>query len=191
MIRDWLDQWLWRGTFEVECERLDVVGLENGKDIAGFLADHLTAVTEQVENLEQALRRERSPGRGLHTGEPGGENKESSEAEFKRFARSMLPAMDALDRLIEFGETFERKDEVFENWIKAIEALRSRLTKALESIGVSVISSVGLEVDLNVHDVVAVVPAGEFPPNTVVKEQVKGYYFRGKLLRDARVVVAQ
>lgn len=191
MIRDWLDQWLWQGTFEVECERLEVAGLENGRDLVGYLASHLTAVTEQVEGLEQALRRERNAGRARQSTEPGGEGKDGNEAEMKRFARSMLPAMDALDRLIEFGETVERKDEVFENWIKAIEALRSRLTKALESIGVTVISSVGLEVDLNVHDVVAVVPAGEFPANTVVKEQVKGYYFRGKLLRDARVVVAQ
>lgn len=189
MIRDRLDRWLWKGTFEVDCKPLEVVGLDGGRDLKESLTDYLISMTHQIEGLEETLRRERLSGQVQQGGVVGGNG--SNEVELKRLARSMLPAMDALDRLIEFGENSGRNDEVFQNWIKAIEALRSRLTKALESIGLTAISSVGLEVDLNVHDVVAVVPAGEFPANVVVKEQVKGYYFRGKLLRDARVVVAQ
>jgi molecular chaperone GrpE len=103
----------------------------------------------------------------------------------------MLPTLDALDRIIEFGDSMANKGDAFENWLTSIKALRTRLLKTMEGIGLIAISSVGTEVDLEIHDVVAVVPAGNFPANTVVSEQQRGYYFRNKLLRDAKVVVAQ
>lgn len=158
------------------------------EDLVGFLTPRLAEIQRQAESLEEALRRERLAGRsGGGPAPPPGRD----DSALRGLAKSMLPALDALDRLLEFAETVENPDEVFQNWIKGVDALRVRLTKVLEGIGLRAISSVGMEVDLNVHDVVAVVPAGEFPSNTVVKEQQKGYYFQGRLLRDARVVVAQ
>jgi molecular chaperone GrpE len=192
MKRGLLDNWLWKGTFEDEVAPLEVVDIVESRDVTSLFASHLAEVTRQVETLEEALKRERSlvAQRSGH-GDFSQSTTDGGEEELKRHAKSMLPAMDALDRLIEFSHTMDSSDEIFKNWIGCVEALRLRLTKTLEGIGLTAISSVGMEVDLNVHDVVAVVPAGEFPSNTVVTEQQRGYYFRGRLLRDARVIVAQ
>ncbi len=119
------------------------------------------------------------------------EQHEIEEREMRKLAMQLLPSLDALDRVIEFGEKVERQDENFRNWLISVEAMRRRLLKTLEGIGLNVISSVGLEVDLEIHDVVGVVPAVECDPNTVVEEQQRGYYFKGKLLRDAKVIIAQ
>lgn len=181
-------RWLWEGTLTLDATRLEVCTGLPGEDLHGFLLEQLEEIQRQTDTLEEALRRERAKTRrGGAPAPPPGRDDDALRAH----AKSMLPAMDALDRLLAFAQTVENPDEVFLNWIKGVEALRTRLTKVLEGIGLQAISSVGMEVDLNVHDVVGVVPAGEFPPNTVVEEQQKGYYFQGKLLRDARVIVAQ
>jgi molecular chaperone GrpE len=184
-----LERWLWDGRLDYEPEPLEVAGDVAPGDVVTALEAHLAQVFAQVGALETALERERARMGAGATPAAGGE---AGGDEMKRLAKSLLPSLDALDRIMEFAESVEAQDEVFRNWVKCIDGLKTRLTRTLEGIGLTAIASVGLPVDLNIHDVVAVVPAGgEYPPNTVVKEQQKGYYFRGKLLRDARVVVAQ
>ena len=48
----------------------------------------------------------------------------------------------------------------------------------------------GKKVDLNLHEVVEYRASADHPNDTVIGERQKGYVLRGKLLRDAKVVVA-
>ncbi len=180
-----LNRWIRTAGFQPDMARLPVLFEEGGikgKDLLQLLSETTARLQEEVERAEAMARR---AGKGRRPEESRGDE------DWRQFARSMLPALDALDRLVDMGEKAPVADEAFRNWLQSVKALRVRLTRTMESIGLKPVASVGSTVDLEVHDVVGVVPAGEFPPNTVVAEQLKGYHFRGTLLRDARVVVAQ
>jgi molecular chaperone GrpE (heat shock protein) len=185
-----IQRWIWEGSFDPELEKLDLLdesGASKDDDLLERASATIRGLQRSVEDLQESLERRRRREHRGHSGEAS-----SSEEEVKKIARSMLPSLDALDRLISAGEQSGRQDEFFNNWLRSIHALQARLIKTLEEVGLAAISSVGAPIDLEVHDVVSVVPAtGDFSPNTVAAEQVKGYYFRGKLLRDAKVVVAQ
>lgn len=185
-----LDKWLLGDCFRPEADRLEVWNPAHveREDLARSFSENAKEINRLLDMAQAAAERHRRAARS------GGESgSASAEREAMNIARSMLPSLDALDRITEFGQQSDREeDEEFQNWLKCVDGLRTRLLRTLENFGVTPVSSVGREVDLNVHDVVSVVPAtAEFPSNTVVEEQQRGYYFRGKLLRDARVVVAQ
>ena len=50
---------------------------------------------------------------------------------------------------------------------------------------------IGKKVNLDRHEVVEVIYNDSIPDETVVEVRQKGYIFEGKVLRDARVVVAK
>ncbi len=181
-----LERWLWEGSFEPAAMKLDVLSPEDlpQDDLLTLSRKTIQDYSRQIEDLQQALHRRRVSSQP--TTARGEEDKE-----VRKIAKSLLPVLDALDRIIDYGRELDRQDEEFENWLRSVEALRTRMTKVAEEIGLRPISAVGMEVDLEKHDVVGVVPAGEYPPNTVVDERQTGYYFRGRLLRDAKVIVAQ
>jgi molecular chaperone GrpE len=182
-VRDWL----WSGTLEPELTTLSVDDSVDPDDLAEAYSSSIRTLVLDLEGQVAALQRRRAAEQVPASPAEAGR----SDAEIRNLAKGLLPSMDALDRIIEYGETYGKKDESFENWHNSVKALRTRLLRTLESIGLSAISSVGSQVDLEIHDVVSVIPAGKFPANTVVSEQQRGYVFRSKLLRDAKVVVAQ
>ena len=180
-------KWLAREAFPLEAEKLELLPLDGGEagDLVSLAGNTLRAVESHIAALQAAAERKRameSTGGGAPSGGDG---------DLRNLSRSLLPALDALDRIIDLGEPQALKDEMFRNWLVSVKALRARFTKTLEGVGLQAIASVGMLVDLELHDVVAVVPAKDQPVNTVVAEQQKGYYFRNRLLRDAKVVVAQ
>lgn len=180
-------QWVWKGTLEPDLETPPPESLLEDRDLTELWSKSIRESVAEFEAKLATIQRKRAlenPREGAHS--DGG-----SENDMKTLARSMLPTLDALDRIIEFGDNNSRQDEVFGNWLTSIKALRTRLLRTMEGIGLTAINSVGMEVDLEIHDVVSVVAAGKFPANSVVSEQQRGYYYRGKLLRDAKVVVAQ
>ncbi|MCC6548064.1 nucleotide exchange factor GrpE [Candidatus Sumerlaeota bacterium] len=183
-----LRNWLITDAFPIEAEPLEVLPLADdaaSADLVSLASNTLRAVETQIANLQAAADRKRaieSTGPATATG---------GEAELRQLSKALLPSLDALDRIIDLGEPQALSDENFRNWLVSVKGLRTRVTKTLEGVGLHAISSVGQPVDLELHDVVAVVPAADHPVNTVVAEQQRGYYFRSRLLRDAKVVVAQ
>ncbi|MGB9690864.1 MAG: nucleotide exchange factor GrpE [Candidatus Sumerlaeaceae bacterium] len=109
--------------------------------------------------------------------------------ELEKFIRQLLPTLDAFDRVLAMARAYPKNDEI-DNWLKAVESIYYRLLRLLESYGLQQLNTVGKKVDLNIHDVVEYRPSTEHPHDTVISERQKAYMFRGKLLRDAKVVVA-
>lgn len=176
-----LDRWLWGGSLPGGTGLLPVpeelCSPGDGKDFLG----HCTALLETVERLEERLR-QRQPERNASGVE--------SEAEMRQLAKAMLPALDALDRLMGFADDAVLHKPELDPWRTALQGIRVRLLKSLEKIGLTPMSCVGMKLDLNLHDVVKTVKVPGTDPETILEEPIKGYYFRGKLLRDAKVVVA-
>ncbi|MBX3729929.1 MAG: nucleotide exchange factor GrpE [Candidatus Sumerlaeia bacterium] len=173
-----LRQWLWKGSFEPAAGRLEVwEGLAEagaGGDLLERTAGHLAELGRLADLAREAEARQDS----------------GSEEEVRNLVRAMLPALDALDRLLDYGSKMTDRSPELENWVKSVEAIQIRMAKSLERVGLVTLGTVGSQVNLDLHDVVEMRPSREYPEGTVIEERLKGYYFRGRLLRDAKVVVA-
>jgi molecular chaperone GrpE len=77
------------------------------------------------------------------------------------------------------------------NWLKSIAVIQSRMLQLFERFGLRTMDPVGQRIDLDRHEVIEVLRTDSLPDETIVEVRQKGYIFDGKVLRDARVVVAK
>lgn len=109
--------------------------------------------------------------------------------ELEHLIKSLLPFLDGMEHILNLARLHPPSSEV-NNWLKAIESLYFRIINILEKEGLEIISTLGKPVDLNYHEVVEYIPTKNAPHNTVIAERKKGYIFRNKVIRDAKVVVS-
>jgi molecular chaperone GrpE len=117
------------------------------------------------------------------------ESRKASPHELEKLFKGILPTLDGFDRVLHLARNRPQTEEM-DNWLKSIESIYFRLLNLLEQYGLFQLKSVGSKVDLNVHDVVEYRPSADHENDTVISDRQKGYVFKGKLLRDAKVVVA-
>ena len=117
------------------------------------------------------------------------EMSKAGDDEFGRFVRQALPFLDNFARLLDMAREYPPTEEL-NNWLKSVEALYYRIINLLESYGLRFINSIGKVVNLDLHEVVDYRTTDQYPHDTIMKEMQKGVVFRGRLLRDAKVVVA-
>ncbi|MCD6386582.1 nucleotide exchange factor GrpE [Candidatus Sumerlaeota bacterium] len=154
-------------------EELQSETLDNNKDIVSIVSE-LMAEKESFLQLAMKLKYRRDA---------------ATNEELERLVKSLLPFLDGLEHVLKIARMHPPSPEV-NNWLKTIESLYFRITNILEKHGLTAVESVGKPVDLNYHEVVEYIPSKESPDNTVIAERQKGYIFRGKVIRDAKVVVS-
>jgi molecular chaperone GrpE len=101
--------------------------------------------------------------------------------------KELLPGIDNIDRAMEQGQD----SNSMESLLEGIELTRKGLSATLEKFGVKVIESVGEPFDPNIHEAVAMEETEEMEPNRVLKEFQKGYLYKDRLLRAAKVIVSK
>jgi molecular chaperone GrpE len=103
-------------------------------------------------------------------------------------AKEMLAVLDDFDRAIETNETATDIDGVKEGF----KLIHHKLFKTLEGKGVKAMNSKGTAFDTDLHEAITHMPApSEDMKGKVVEVAEKGYYFRDKVLRFAKVVIGQ
>ncbi len=107
-----------------------------------------------------------------------------------KIIKKMLPVIDSLERLIQWGETYAKNSEELQNWIIAIKGIHKRIIISLKDFGLEEIDPTGQKVDLSTHEVIQYQPTYDYPEGTVIETKRKGYKYRGKILREAQVIVA-
>lgn len=117
------------------------------------------------------------------------QQRSANPKEVEKVIRGLLPTLDSFDRVLGLARSHPPSEEI-DNWLKSVESIYFRLLGMLEGFGLHPMSTVGKPVDLNLHEVVEYRKSQEHPQDVVIGERQKGYVFRGKLLRDAKVVVA-
>jgi molecular chaperone GrpE len=117
------------------------------------------------------------------------QQRSGSPADLEKMLRGLLPTLDSFDRVLHLARSYPQS-EAIDNWLKSVESIYFRLLSLLETYGLYQLKSVGSKVDLNLHEVVEYRPSADHESETVISERQKGYVFRGKLLRDAKVVIA-
>jgi molecular chaperone GrpE len=101
--------------------------------------------------------------------------------------KELLPGIDNIERAMEQGQD----SNSVENLLEGIELTRNGLLATLEKFGVKSIESVGEPFDPNLHEAVAMEETEEMEPNRVLKEFQKGYQYKDRLLRAAKVIVSK
>ena len=159
--------------FPVRAQRLPVctAPLHTGRDILGMATESLRE-NQRLHDIALEL-----------------ETRRDKPEEAERLIKSLLPTLDGFDRVLHLGRSYPQ-DEAIDNWLKSVESIYFRLLNTLENFGLHQMHVVGSKVDLNLHEVVEYRPSADHANDTVISERQKGYILNGKLLRDAKVVVA-
>jgi molecular chaperone GrpE len=101
--------------------------------------------------------------------------------------REILPLLDNLELAVEHAELGGNGRSV----VEGIRMILRMFRDVLERNGVRPIEAApGSLFDSTVHEAVDAEESSEVPPNTVIRQELKGYEMHGRLIRPARVVVA-
>jgi molecular chaperone GrpE len=103
------------------------------------------------------------------------------------FINELLPVIDTFTKAMEKPP----EDAGAKQWVEGIGHIRGQLEKVLAKHGVSVIAETGVPFDANVHEAMLQQPADGAPPGTVVQILEPGYRMHDRVLRPAKVVVAE
>ncbi|MFZ5798471.1 MAG: nucleotide exchange factor GrpE [Thermodesulfobacteriota bacterium] len=138
--------------------------------------DRLLRLAAEFENYKKRMERERES-----LLKYAGEN----------ILRELLVTVDNLERALEQG-TAESADSSKQlvSLLEGVELTRKNLLSGLEKFGVSPVESVGRPFDPNEQEALTMEASTDVPANHVLREFVKGYRFKDRLLRAAKVVVS-
>lgn len=101
--------------------------------------------------------------------------------------KELLPSIDNLERALAHQNGGDDTNALREGIDLTLKALLAATAK----FGLTAIDSVGKPFDPNLHEALAMEASAEVPPQTVLREFEKGYYYKDRLLRAAKVVVAK
>jgi molecular chaperone GrpE len=152
-------------------ERLRFPALEI-LDFEGFRGD-LQRIRAELESLKE-----------LHKTEKG-------EDARRELVLRLLSVLDAFDRFEETAEGARAQGlpPQAQQWVQGFQAIMFLFREALFSFGLTPMKVVGEKFDPALHFAVTTVPSGRFPPGYVAEEKRKGYYYGGRAIRPAEVVV--
>ena len=105
----------------------------------------------------------------------------------EKFIEMILPILDDFERSLSAADRNKSPDG-FRN---GIELIYKNLLETLEKEGIKPIKSVGEQFDHNLHDALLMTEKKGAKPGTIVEEAMKGYYYKDKVLRHSKVVVAK
>ena len=146
--------------------------LEQARLAAAETADRLLRLAAEFENYRKRMERDRSLAL-----------KYAEEQVFKE----LLPCIDNLERAIEQG----RKTNNAGDLLAGVELTYKGLMTVLEKFELVPMQSIGAPFDPNIHEALAMEASGEVDPNCVLREFEKGYRYKDRLIRPAKVVVAK
>lgn len=105
----------------------------------------------------------------------------------ERFFGELLPARDSL----EMGLAAADGEVDLAKLREGVELTLKQLTAAMEKFGAREVNALGVKFDPSEHEAMAMLPTDQAEPNTVVQVMQKGYWLNERLIRPAKVIVAQ
>jgi molecular chaperone GrpE len=103
----------------------------------------------------------------------------------ERLVRELLPVLDDLERALEAAERHEEA-----TLVEGVELVEKSLRKALAKEGLSEIPTDG-PFDPHVHEALLTQPSEQAEPGSVLEVVQRGYRLGEKVVRPARVIVAE
>jgi molecular chaperone GrpE len=134
--------------------------------------DRFVRQTAELDNFKKRASREREDG--------------------IRFAnevliKDLLPIVDNLERAVAHASGGGNGKPL----IEGVEMVLKGFLDVLSKHGVSQIVAIGQSFDPAKHEAMAQLDSEDHPPNSVIDEHQRGYYYRDRLLRPALVTIAK
>ena len=133
------------------------------------LTDQLLRKQAEVENVRKRLTREKE--------------------EFQQY--SLFQAVEALIPVLDGFELALESPGTGEDYRKGVELIYQQLFGALRRLGLEAVESEGKQFNPYMHEAVSMVETDEYEDQQILAELQRGYLFKNRLLRPARVRVAQ
>ncbi|MBU0482173.1 MAG: nucleotide exchange factor GrpE [Proteobacteria bacterium] len=102
--------------------------------------------------------------------------------------KEILPSIDNLERAVNQDQS---GDDFGSRLLEGVVLTLKGLLNSLERYEVKPVASVGERFDPNFHEALAMEASKEVPEQTVLQEFEKGYLYKDKLLRAAKVIVSK
>lgn len=102
------------------------------------------------------------------------------------FIKKILPIVDDFERSLEHIN--DSND--YEKLKEGVQLIYNKLVKVLDEQGVKKIESVGKPFDVHYHEALMQKADNSVPAHTVLEELEKGYMYKDKVIRHAKVVVS-
>lgn len=99
--------------------------------------------------------------------------------------KDLVPVLDTLDQAL------ENTPEEAEAQRQGLVLIKKQLVSSLERHGLAVVDPQGQPFDPDWHEAMSMQPSAEHEPDTVMMVLQRGYTLNGRLLRPARVILAQ
>lgn len=168
---------------EEQAEKMDdELQQEGEKDVAAALEEAMSKLQESedkvlrlaadFENTKKRLEREREI---------------SLKYAEENILKELLPGIDNIERAMEQAQEASN----IESLLEGVALTRDGLLATLEKFGVKAIESIGEPFDPNIHEALATEETDEMEPNMVLREFQKGYIYKDRLLRAAKVIVTK
>lgn len=164
----------------------EVTADQDNMEEAAEEVDELSLVRRENEELQKKLlllaadfdnykkRMERDRGLALKYAE-------------ENILKELLPAIDNLERALDQGRDVQKTEDL----LAGVEMTYKGIMAALEKFEVTAMDTVGTIFDPNQHEALTVQESEEAEPNSVLAEFQKGYIYKDRLIRPAKVVVAK
>jgi molecular chaperone GrpE len=146
-------------------------------DESAELRDRMLRIAAESENFKKRMERERATAM-KYAGE--------------QILREVLPVVDNLERAIAHCDEVQNGDVEanFKGLLEGVQLTLKSLLNTLDKFEVKAIASVGQPFDPNHQEALTMEPSDTIPANHVTGEFEKGYYYKDRLLRAARVIVS-
>src|SRR5688500_5349848 len=120
------------------------------------------------------------------------ERKETFQNQVGNLATQMLPALDNLNRAVDFALAMSEEQRTdIQQFLDGIVLVHQQVSEVFAEMGILPISTVGEMFDPNFHEAVATEDSGEFEPNTITSELLRGYRIGERVIRHSMVKVAK
>lgn len=136
------------------------------------LEDRMLRLAAEFENYKKRMQREREI---------------SLKYAEENLLKELLPTLDNLERAMEQGRNSDSASALLEG----VEMTYQVLMSTLEKFGLQALDGRGEVFDPNYHEALAMESSEEIPANTIISEFQRGYLYKDRLLRAAKVVVSR
>lgn len=148
----------------------------------------------QVATFKEQVMRERAENDNLRKRQQR-ELESAHKYGSERLLKDFLPIIDSLTLGLKAAQEAAAKEEApseaINKFIEGNEMTLKMFRETLQKHGVEEINPEGEKFDPAVHEAVAMVPAADKEPNTIIHVAQKGYVLNGRSIRAAQVVVAK
>lgn len=145
---------------------------------------------ERDELLQNAQRRSRDLAN--YKQRVDRERRETFLNQVTNLATQMLPALDNLNRAVDFALELPRQEKSeFQQFFDGVVLVSQQINEVLAEMGIEQIATVGEMFDPHLHEAAATEETDEFEPNTVCGEMLKGYRIGERVVRHSIVRVAR